>query len=104
MAGLWERVKRDAEDRIAVHFLEAGFTLHYDGTFTMQQLKNGLNSMLQTPLTPEETADLDAIGAQVLAAPTLPDALLYLAQLMAWTIAAEAGKVQETAFRTGLGL
>lgn len=104
MAGIWERIKETADDRLAVHLLEAAIVLHQTNAFTKAQILAGLNAELNTPLTTAEETDLNAIMDALDTSGTVTNRLVYLAKVKAWTIAAEHGSVTEAQFRTGLGI
>jgi hypothetical protein len=103
MAGLWERIRGDAEDRIDIHLLDAAMTLYATGAFTPAQILSGLNSKLTTPLNPAEQADLQAMAA-VLDPLTVLNKLVHQQKIMAWSIAAENTLVTEAQYRTALGI
>ena len=111
MAGLWERIKPGADDRVSVHLLESGLggvyiDEHSDpgNGFTRLQVRDAINSLLASPLTAGEEADLVAIADVIdgLANNNLRQD--YLIKLNALTIAAEMGVVTEATFRTKLGI
>jgi hypothetical protein len=104
MAGLWERVNKTADDRIPVHLLDAAMVLYATGTYTRQQIVNAINAQLLTPLTSAELADLSAIADQLDAQGTANQKVVYEQEVMGFSIAAEFGVIDETQFRTGLGL
>lgn len=103
MAGLWERIRGDAEDRLDLHLLDAAMAIYATGAFTQAQILTGLNSKLQTPLTPAEQADLNAMAA-ALDALTVVNKLVHQQKIMAWSIAAENLLVTEAQYRTALGI
>ena len=104
MAGLWERIKNTAEERVGVHLLEAGIVLHATNAFTKTQIRDAINTTLTTPLSVAETTDLELIVDKLDAELTTILKLVYLEKVKAWTIAAEHGVVTETQFRSALGI
>ena len=104
MPGLWERLHPLAEDRLTVHLIEAAMVLHGTDALTKPQILAALNAKLEAPLTAAEIADLETMANVLAAQATIPFKLLYMQKIAAWTIAAEAGSVDEAAFRAGLQL
>lgn len=103
MAGLWERIRPGADDRISVHMLVASLKGYGTAVFTKLQVKNALNGILESPLTAEEETDLNNLANQLDSLLTL-DKRGYENKLEALTIAAELGQVGETKWRTDLGI
>jgi len=105
MAGLWERLKPTATDRVNVHLVVAGIKGFSASIFTAQQVLDALNRHLQTPLTAPEIADLSAIAAQVTAAGTVTNKLVYVVgKLEPVMVAAETGDCTEAFWRSSLGI
>ena len=110
MAGLWERVKNEAEDRVAVHLIEAAFGAYYVNTVdgskgaTAAQILTAINNQLETPLDAASQTDLSDIAAEIDALANNTQKLIYLVGLKYVFIAAEMGEVNETKWRNDLGI
>jgi hypothetical protein len=104
MAGIFERVKQTATDRVPSHFLWAAFVFKNKGTYTSQQLLDSLNIGLQTPLAGAELTDLTNIVNAMAAAGSLTNRMDYINTLGAAAIAVEAGRMAEAQFRSILGI
>ncbi len=110
MAGLWERVKPDADDRISIHLIEAAYGGYFINTVnaakgaTKAQILAAINNHLVTPLTGPEQTDLNAIADQVDAQSNNINKLIFLTGLKYVFIAAEMGEVNEAKWRNDLGI
>jgi len=114
MAGLWELVKSDAENRISTHFIVAALKGRQANIqnaavgFTAAQILTSLNALRiaknQPVLTVEEEADLTAINAALVANGTVAARQTYVNLVEAIFIAAEVGQVGETKWRSDLGI
>ena len=115
MAGLWERVRGDADDRINIHLIEAALggyhiNAHIDGTkgFTRVQVKDTINNELiangAAVLTAAEETDLNAIADEIDAQANDTARLHYLVGAKAVFIAAELEEITEAKWRADLGI
>lgn len=104
MAGLWERVKSGAAVRVPSHLLDAAFVLNATGTFTQQQIIDGLNSQISSPLAAAELTDLGNIVTEMAAQGTNTLKLIYMEKIKAAFICAECGVINEATFRTILDI
>ena len=111
MAGLWERVRPDVDDRVNIHLIEAAYGAYLINTATAgakgttkAQILSAVNSELVTPLSAAEQTDLDLIADEIDAQSNLTNKLLYLAGLKYVFVAAEEGLVTETKWRQDLGI
>ncbi len=105
MAGLWERIKPDATDRINTHLVIAGIKGYSAGVFTAQQVIDALNNHVQSPLTNPEKADLSAIAAQITAQGSVQLKLVYVVgKLEPVMMAGETGDCNEAFWRSTLGI
>lgn len=114
MAGLWELVKTDAENRLQTHFIVAAIKGRQanisDNTvgFTAVQIIDALNAMRTADghptLTTEETADLSGINTALSGLGTVAARQTYVNLVEAVFVAAEAGQVSEAKWRADLGI
>ena len=104
MAGIWERVKVDAADRISSHLLDAAFVFNATGDFTQQQIIDAINSKIVSPLAGAELTDLGNITSQMSAQGTATLKLVYLEKVRAAMLCAEMNLFNETTFRSILGI
>lgn len=104
MSGIWERVKSSASERVSAHLLEAAMVFRGAGTFTAQQLLDGINATVTTPLDAAAQTDLTNIVAQLSAASGTANKLAYKETFKAALICAESGTINETTFRNVLGI
>lgn len=103
MAGLWERIKPDALDRVPVHLIQSAIYCAGRGLFTDAQVRNALNAVLTTPLDSASETDLANIKAQaVIGSATLK--IDYQLRLHAVCISAENGALNEATWRSELGI
>lgn len=104
MAGIYERIKPSAEDRVSSHLLDAAFVFIHSGNFTNQQVANAIDNTIGSPLTNEEKTDLSNISTQLVNAGNLTNKLLYLEKIKAAFMLVEMGVINETTFRSLLGI
>lgn len=109
MAGLWELLKQDATERVNAHLVIAGIKGFSAGVFTAQQVIDALDRTLglngYSPLTVAAKADLSAIAAQITAAGTVTNKLVYvIGKLEPIMIAGETGNCTEAFWRSTLGI
>lgn len=115
MAGLWERVKQAGLDgeggrRINVTLFIAGIRGYAAAIWTRIQVRDALNLELATNvpgdvLDAAELADLNAIADEVDAQPNDVKKLEYVVgRVEPSTIAGELGHVNETKWRSDLGI
>ncbi len=104
MAGIWERVRGDADDRINAHLFEAAFVFNATGTFTEQQIINALNDNLISPLTANELTDLNNITSQMSLQANNTLKLIYMEKIKSALICAEVGVINEVTFRSILNI
>lgn len=110
MAGLWERVRPDANDRVNVHLIVASIKAYYvqteDATkgATRLQIRNHLDAHLQTPLSGAEITDLEGIADTIDGLPNAnaKQSFVFLCEYA--FIAAETGDINETKWRSDLGI
>lgn len=103
MAGIWDRII-PGEDRISVHLLKAAMHLAVFGVFTNQQLLDGINSEVTTPLDQDAVDDLNAIRTAIAAMATQAR-LVALERMDAMNISAEVGVLtSEATYRSQLGI
>ena len=103
MAGLYDRITT-SDDNVQVHYLVAGLKGYGTGIWTRVQVLNGINALLASPLTAAEEADYDAIADQMDVQANATAKLGYGNQIEAAMIAAEAGLLTDTSWRTALGI
>ena len=110
MAGLWERVKSDADDRVSTHLIVAGMRAYFAYTVdntkgaTKAQVLAAINNQIGTNLTAAEQTDLDDIATALDAITGDTNKLIYLAGLEYVFIAAEMGEVNEAKWRNDLDI
>lgn len=105
MAGIWERVKKAATlERCSAHLFEAALSFYGTGDFTAQQVLDGINGTLANDLAGAEVTDLTNIRTQLDAQGTTTLKLVYLQKVKAAVIAGEMGAIDETKFRSVLGI
>lgn len=111
MAGLWERVRPDVEDRVAVHLIVAAYSGYFVNTVTSgakgatkAQILAAINAELQTPLSGAEQTDLDAIADQIDAQSNNINKLIFIRGIEYAFIAAEMGAINEAKWRGDLGI
>jgi hypothetical protein len=104
MAGIFERVKQTATDRVPSHLLEAAFLFKDKAIFTNQQIVDALNAKVQTPLAGAELTDLANIATALAGAGSLTNRMDYLNKVRAAFIGAESGSITEAQFRSILGI
>lgn len=83
MAGIWERVKPDAADRVASHLIDAIFVFKHTGTFSDSQILSSLNKTLQSPLNASEITDLTNISTALSNTSGVANKLVYLEKIKA---------------------
>ena len=104
MAGIWNRII-PGNDRLSVHLIKAAMYLSVRGLFTDQQLLDGLNSRITTPLDAAAQADLAAVKALIVAASTTQAKIELLERFDALNIGAEAGVLtSEATYRAQMGI
>jgi len=102
MAGIYDRLI-PGNDRIPIHFIKAAVYLQVRGVFSQQQILNGLNSLLDTPL--DSAAETDLLNICANAATGAAAAKLdYLERLDAVNLIAENDMIGENVYRTQLGI
>jgi hypothetical protein len=104
MAGLWERIRVDAADRVSNHLLAAALVMHQTSGFSDAQILAAVNTSVQTPLTAAEQDDLAALAAVLDTQGSVTNRLVWLAKCEAWCLAAEHGVVTEAQWRAALGV
>jgi hypothetical protein len=104
MAGIFERLKPSAVDRVSAHLLDAAFVFNATGDFTTTQLKNGINGTLASPLAGAELTDIDNIATQLAAQANNTLKIIYFEKVKAATICVEMGVMNEATFRSVLGI
>jgi hypothetical protein len=104
MAGIYERIKPTAIDRVGSHLIDSAYVFIHTGTFTNQQVLNAINSTVETPLTAAETTDLTNISTALSNAGSVTNKLVYLEKIKAAFICAEIGVINEATFRSALGI
>lgn len=104
MAGIWERVKSNADDRVGSHLIDASYVLIHTGTFTTNQVLTAINGTIANPLTASEQTDLNNISTALSNAGSVTNKLVYLEKIKAIFVAAEMGLINETTFRSALGI
>jgi hypothetical protein len=110
MAGIFERVKQTATDRVPSHQLDAAFVFKELAIFTNQQLIDDINRVAtannhpERALTAAETTDLQNIATALAGAGSATNRLIYLQRLRATFYAAESGSITEAQFRSILGI
>jgi hypothetical protein len=97
-------VKNGADDRCSQHLLDAAMILYGTGEFTAQQVLDGLNSRLTSPLAGAELTDLTNIRAQLDAQGTTTLKIVYTDKIRAAGIAGEVGAITEAKWRSILGI
>lgn len=107
MAGIWNRIipnSTESNFRISAHLLKAAVYLSVRGVFTNQQILNGINAKLSTPLAGQEITDLTNVLANA-AIGTAIAKIDYLERFDALNIAAEMGVLTvEATYRTELNI
>ena len=108
MSGIWERAKGAAEDRLPAHLWEAMFRAYAGGFATPAQIVTVIDAQLQSPLTTAEKDDLaqitDLFDALSNSTADRLTRLELLEKLGYAGIAAEMGAINETKFRSDLGI
>lgn len=104
MAGIWERVKSTATDRLSSHLLDAAMVFRGDGTFTAQQILDVLNAHVSNPLEGAELTDLSAIVTVLSGTSGAANKLVYKEKVKAALLCAEMGAINEATFRSVLGI
>lgn len=104
MAGIWERIKSDAPNRISSHLIDAAFVFVNTGTFTNQQVINAINSTTEVPLTQLEINDLSNISSVLSNSGSATNKLIYLEKIKSAFICAEMNIINESTFRNILGI
>lgn len=107
MAGLWDRVRNGAGDRVESLSLYAAMTLYAEGEVNGAVLLNYLNSRIDTPLSGAELTDIVAIRNKLDALPTVLLKHQWINLFHAALLFAEndrTGVLTEAAWRTRLGL
>lgn len=103
MAGIWDRII-PGDDRVTSHLLKAAMHLAVFGVFTNQQLLDGINSKITTPLGANAVTDLGAIRTAIAAMAT-QGRLVALERFDAMNISAEMGVLtNEATYRSELGI
>ena len=105
MAGIWERVVGGAEDaqRLNVSLLRTELTGVALGIRTLAEGKAALEAELGATLNTAETTDLTAISGAIDAG-TTQQRLVYAAKMEFALNAAELALIDETEFRSVLGI
>ena len=106
MAGIWEITKGDVgegQPRLNVSLVRTELTGLALGVRTRAQAKLNLENELGRVLSAEETTDLDAL-ADEFEAGTIQSKLVYSAKTEFALNAAELDLIDETEFRTVLGI
>lgn len=103
MAGLYDRIAT-SQDKIHCHYLVGSLKAYATGLWSSSTIINSINSLLQSPLTTEELADLSSISAEVDSLPDATAKLVYGAKIEAAIIAAEAGLVNDAEWRDALNI
>lgn len=104
MAGIWDRLLPTSSDRMSVHLLTAAMYLGAEGVFTDQQILNGINSKLNTPLDAAAVTDLQNIRTQAQSGAAAARAR-YPHLLESLSIAVEEGILtNEATFRSRLNI
>lgn len=104
MAGIWDRIIPSSNDRLAVHLVKAAIYLRGRNVFTSNQILNGLNSQLTTPLDANAQTDLTNIITQATTGSATAK-LDYLERLDAMNVAVEDGLLtNEATWRSELGI
>lgn len=108
MAGLWDRVVGNVDDRVDVHLIIGGIR----AVFVRQveppkgvgvtALISGLNSFLVVPLDTAAEDDIQAIADVIDARPTIEDKLTYVQGLEWVFIGAEVEGIGENKWRSDL--
>ena len=106
MAGIYDRIKPDATDRLAVHRMMAALVLYSSGMINSTQARTVLNEVLQSPLSGAEITDLLNIVAQIDAKTGTANKLAYVHQVESVSIIAERGSslMSEAVFKNLLGI
>jgi hypothetical protein len=105
MAGLYERVKGGGTDRINIHLIVAGVKGYAAGIWSRAQILTALNNQVSTSLDTAEQTDLNDIADVIDALSTTTDKLVYVVgKLEPSMIAAEINEINETKWRTDLGI
>ena len=104
MAGLWEKMKLDAKDRLNTHQVVALIKGYAVGLFTLADIKAAINANAKQSLRGEEDADVGKIIAAIDKKPLLPDKLAYAVAIESMMILAETGNLDETKWRADLEL
>ena len=115
MAGIWERIAKvdavpggDRLGRIGINQVEAALIQEGTGMYTGTQIKDKINLRLSKkghdPLDAAEIADLVALAAVVAAISGTANKLVWLLKLRSLMTDAEMNLVDETEFRTQLGI
>jgi hypothetical protein len=110
MAGIFERVKSTATDRVPSHQLDSAFVFKELAIFTNQQLLDDINRVAtannhpERALTAAEITDLQNIAAALAAAGSVNARHIYFQRLRAAFYAAEIGSITEAQFRSILGI
>ena len=102
MAGIYDRLI-PGNDRLAVHFVKAAVYMNVRGVFTPAQILNGMNSLLEEPLSAEAVTDLTNICTQA-ATGAAAAKLDYLERLDALNLLCENNMISENVYRTQLGI
>lgn len=104
MAGIFSRIK-PGDDRVSAHLVKAAVMLGSDGVFTDQQILDGLNERIVTPLDAAAASDLAAVRTSITNALSTGAKLIILERFDALNIAVETGALtNETTYRNKLGI
>lgn len=109
MAGIWERIKKGAPQRIGGHVLETLLVFRIDpADFTDAQLEAGINDLLSEDnydsLTSLEVVDVVAMSNAIRNAGGAAAQLLQLTKTKGAIASAAWGSINETQFRTISGI
>ena len=106
MAGIFDRLgaATPGNNRIPSEVLHSAFILLADGQFTAQNILDALNSTVTDPLSGAELTDLSNIDTNVDNEVGRSAKLEYVTIIRAAFISAEAGLINDTQFRTILGI
>jgi hypothetical protein len=105
MPGIYERVKQDAQDRIAVHLLRAMLHAKVKGVLSGNQIREKLDETITVPLTAAEITDLSGIVAKMDSLVLPVEKLEYLLWFESIGMMVETGAItSEATMRTQLGI
>lgn len=102
MAGLWDRM--NGNDSVACHLIVECLGAYATGLWTKATILGFINDRLVTPLDTASETDLDNICAAIDALPDATAKLVYNVEVTALMHAAQLRVINETAWRTDLGI